>query len=410
MLPINSAQFSASFKRLAWSNLSAQLAEQIGLAAAPMVAVLILGANAGETGLLQTAQTLPFLILAMPAGILVDRVSRRQMMLSAEMMRAFSLFCILLLAVFGQLSLSLLAVLGFVGAASTVVYNVAAPSLVPGLVSHDLLAAANGRIELARSSAFAVGPALAGALIGWIGTQSVYAIATAISILAVFLLVGLTEPARPARIQRHVLHDLREGAVFVLAHPLLWPMLLTAVIFNVAWFILQAIYVLYAVRDLGFSTSTVGMTLAIYGVGMVAGAIIAPRIAKWLPFGIMLLLGPFSALIGALIMALTILTPSVLLAELSFFLFGIGPIIWSIASTTLRQAIIPRNMLGRASALVMMATFGARPIGAALGAFIGSTYGVKACIVVATIGFFAQFVVIINSSVSRLSKLPEMVA
>lgn len=113
-------------------------------------------------------------------------------------------------------------------------------------------------------------------------------------------------------------------------------MLLTAVIFNVAWFILQAIYVLYAVRDLGFSTSTVGMTLAIYGVGMVAGAIIAPRIAKWLPFGIMLLLGPFSALIGALIMVLTILTPSVLLAELSFFLFGIGPIIWSIASTTLR--------------------------------------------------------------------------
>ena len=409
MLPINSTQFPTSFKRLAWSNLSAQLAEQIGLAAAPMIAVLILGANAGEAGLLQTAQTLPFLILALPAGVLVDRVSRRQMMVSAEMMRALSLVCILLLAVFGQLSLPLLAVLGFVGAASTVVYNVAAPSLVPGLVSHDLLTAANGRIELARSSAFAVGPALAGTLIGWIGTQSVYAVATAISILAVFLLVGLTEPARPAREHRHVLHDLREGAVFVLGHPLLWPMLLTAVIFNIAWFILQAIYVLYAVRYLGFSTSTVGITLAIFGVGMVSGAIIAPRIAKWLPFGVMLVLGPFSALIGALIMALTILTPSVLLAELSFFLFGIGPIIWTIASTTLRQAIIPGNMLGRASALVMMATFGARPIGAALGAFIGSTYGVKACIVVSAIGFFVQFIIIIISSVSKLSKLPQRV-
>lgn len=409
MSPIKISHLPAAFRRLAWSNLAAQLAEQIGLAAAPMVAVLILGANAAETGLLQTAQTLPFLLLALPAGILVDRTSRRQMMVRAEMLRALSLFCILLLAVSGLLSLPILATLGFIGAASTVVYNVAAPSLIPALVPREALAIANGRIELARSSAFAAGPALAGALVGWIGAPSAYAMAAAISMLAVVQLAGLTEPPRPARVRRHVLHDLREGASFVLGHPLLRPMLLTAVIFNIAWFILQAIYVLYAVRTLGFSASAVGVTLGIYGAGMVSGAIIAPHIAKRLPFGAMLVLGPFSALLGALIMALTILIPSFTLAGLSFFLFGVGPIIWTITSTTLRQAITPSNMLGRASALVMMATFGARPIGAAIGALIGSNYGIKACIVVATIGFFVQFVVILASSVSRLSKLPEMV-
>ncbi|MBI3899146.1 MAG: MFS transporter [Gammaproteobacteria bacterium] len=398
----------AAFKRLVWSNLTAQFAEQIGLVAAPMVAVLVLHANAAETGLLQAIQTLPFLLLSLPAGVLVDRVSRRRIMVHAEALRATSLFCILVLFASGLLSLPLLAILGFVGAASTVAYSVAAPSLVPALVPREMLTIANGRVELARSSAFAAGPAAAGALVGWIGIPVAYAMATAISIFAVCLLAGLTEPTRPVSVRKHVLHDLRDGASFVLTHALLRPMLLTSIIFNVSWFILQAIYVLYAVRELGLSASVVGITLGIYGIGMVLGAIVAPLIAKRLPFGATLALGPLSALAGALVMVLTIRVPSALLAGLSFFLFGVGPIIWTVTSTTLRQAITPSNMLGRASALIMMATFGARPVGAAIGALIGSRYGIEACVVVAAIGFFVQFVVISVSSVSRLSVLPEM--
>src|SRR5438552_7157866 len=87
------------FNRLAWSNLAAQSAEQIALAAAPLVAVLALGAGAGETGLLQTVQTLPFLLLAVPAGLLVDRVSRSGLMAAAEALRSLSLIGILTLAV-----------------------------------------------------------------------------------------------------------------------------------------------------------------------------------------------------------------------------------------------------------------------------------------------------------------------
>src|SRR5262245_62743364 len=87
-----------AFSRLAWSNLAAQSAEQIGLAAAPIVAVLALGAGAGETGLLQTAQTLPFLLLSIPAGILADRMSRRGVMAAAEGLRVASLVVILALA------------------------------------------------------------------------------------------------------------------------------------------------------------------------------------------------------------------------------------------------------------------------------------------------------------------------
>src|SRR5207237_3359349 len=201
--------------RLAWSNLAAQSAEQIALAAAPIVAVITLGAGVGETGLLQTAQTLPFLILALPAGVLADRTSRRRLMASAEALRALALAGVLALAHLGWLGLPGLALLGFVGACGTVAYSVAAPALVPALVPVAALATANARIELARTVAFASGPALAGGLIGWMGGAPAFGVAAVLSACAVVLLAGLLEPPRPLTARRRVLHDLREGARFV---------------------------------------------------------------------------------------------------------------------------------------------------------------------------------------------------
>src|SRR5580658_9161670 len=128
-VPAVEAAFQPGFRRLVWSNLAAQSAEQIGLAAAPIVAVFAVGAGAGETGLLQTAQTLPFLLFAIPAGLLADRTSRRDLMAFAEGVRALSLLAVLFLAFTGLLTLPLLALLGFIGASGTVAYSVAAPSL-----------------------------------------------------------------------------------------------------------------------------------------------------------------------------------------------------------------------------------------------------------------------------------------
>ncbi|HWK44835.1 MAG TPA: MFS transporter [Stellaceae bacterium] len=403
-----SPRFPGAFIRLAWSNLAAQSAEQVGLAAAPLVAVLALGAGAGETGLLQTAQSLPFLLLSLPAGILADRVSRRGLMVGAEGLRAASLLGILLLVASGSLTLPALALLGFIGAMGTVAYSVAAPSLVPALVPRSLLAGANGRLELARSAAFAAGPALAGSLVAWAGASLAYALAAGLSVTAVFLLARLAEPSRPVLPRRHVLHDLREGAGFVLGHALLRPILLCSVLFNLAWFILQAAYVPYAVHRLGLTADVIGATLGVYGAGMVVGALLAPRLVRRLPFGAVLGLGPLGGLCAALVMVLTLWIPSGWLAGLSFFLFGAGPILWTITSTTLRQAVTPERMLGRVSALVMMASFGARPLGAAIGAFLGASYGPAICIVAAAIGFLAQFLAIFSSPVPRLNELPEV--
>src|SRR5205814_1626466 len=182
----------AAFNRLAWSNLAAQSAEQVGLAAAPIVAVLSLGAGARGTGLLQTAQTLPFLLLSIPAGALADRAPRRRRLSSAE------------------------------------------------------------------AAVLSGGP--------------------------VCLLALARAPAGPRLPPRHPLQDLREGAAFVFGHPLLRPIFLTQLIFNTAFFVLQAVYVPYAVHRLGLSAAGVGATLATYGGGMVVGALLAPRVIQALPF------------------------------------------------------------------------------------------------------------------------------
>jgi predicted MFS family arabinose efflux permease len=399
---------SPAFNRLAWSNLAAQSAEQVGVAAAPLVAALALGAGAGETGWLQTAQTLPFLLLSIPAGVLVDRTSRRRLMASAEALRVLALLGILALAALGLLTLPRLALLGFVGACGTVAYSVAAPALVPVLVPAHALAAANGRLELARTVAFTAGPALAGALVGWTGAAPAFGVAAALSTCAVFLLAGLHEPARPALRPRHPLHDLREGAGFVFGHALLLPVFLTQVVFNTAFFMLQAVYVPYAIHGLGLSAGGVGATLAVYGVGMIVGALLAARIMRTLPFGVVVAIGPIAGLAAALVMVLTIWTPSGVLAGLSFFLMGVGPIVWVISTTTLRQSVTPAALLGRVSA-INIAGYGARPIGAALGALVGGVYGAEACLVAAAAGFLVQASVILTSPVLPLARQPEMI-
>jgi predicted MFS family arabinose efflux permease len=396
------------FYRLAWSNLAAQSAEQLSLAAVPIVAVLALGAGPGEIGFLAAMQTLPFLLMSIPIGLLADRSSRKRLIVGSEILRALALLALLAVLLLGWLSIPVLAVLGFVGAIGTVGFSVTAPALLPALVPRDVLAQANGRLELARSAAYAAGPALAGALVAWAGASAAFVLAAVLSASAVLLLAGLGEPARVPAAARHPLLELQDGARLVWTHPLLKPILLTAVAWNLSWFVLQAAYVPYAMRTLGLSASEVGFTLGIYGVGMVLGALIAPRVVAAMPFGRAIQVGPAASVLAAATMVATLLVPSGVLAGLSFFLFGVGPIIWTITSMTLRQTVTPAAMLGRVSALFLTVNMGARPLGAALGGLVGARFGEAACLWLALFGFGVQLLVILRSPVSQLHQLPAI--
>src|SRR3984885_6709900 len=277
-------QLPPTFNRLAWSNLAAQSAEQ-------------------------TALTLPFILFAIPAGLLADRISRRWLMAGAEALRAAALTAILVLIGLNLLTLPLLALLGFLAVCGTVVYSVAAPSLVPSLVPPRSLPAANARIELARTVAFASGPALGGVLVGWVGAAPAFGFAAALSVVAGVLLSGILEPARGPAPRRHPLQEIRDGAAFVFNHALLRPVFITQFIFNTASFLVLAVFVPYAVRHLGLSAIGVGAALAMYGVARVVGALSATRVMRRVAFGAVIGLGPVTGFVAAAVLALTTVFP-----------------------------------------------------------------------------------------------------
>ncbi|WP_325100543.1 MULTISPECIES: MFS transporter [unclassified Delftia] len=281
-------RFPRTFPPLAWSNLAAQSAEQLSLAAAPLVAVLVLGAGTAEIGLLTAVQTLPFLLLALPLGVLADRM-----------------------------------VLGFLGAVGTVGFGVAVPGLVSSLVPRASLANTNARLELARSAAFAAGPAVAGALVSWAGASAAFVLAAMMSVFAIGLLSRVTPPPAVAPVsRRHPLREVAEGAAFVWRNTILRPIIVTGVIFNLSWFILQAAYVPYAIRTLGLNAVAVGTTMALYGVGMIVGALTTIQIVNRLPLGRAIQVGPVAGVLAAASLAATLVAPSIFLAGMCFFLLG----------------------------------------------------------------------------------------
>ena len=352
--------------RLIFCNLAAQSAEQIAVAAAAIVAVADLGAAPGQAGWLQTAQTLPFLLLTIPAGLAADRASRTRLMVGAEALRAVCLLGLVTLAARGSLTLPLLGLFGFLAATGTLAYSVAAPSLVPALARREHLARVNTRLELARSAAFAAGPALAGFLVAR-GAGLAFGAAALLSITGMVLLAGLREPPRTIPARRPAMAELGAGIVFIARHKLLRPVALTAVVFNLSFFVMQAIYVPHAVSDLDLSSAGIGASMASYGAGMLAGALLA--LARRLRFGPQVAIGPLVGFAASLAMLATLAWPTPLLAALSFFL-----------------------------------------IGAAAAALIASGPGIGACLFVATTGFAIQAAILLASPIARLSALPDAVS
>jgi len=125
------AALPPAFQKLAISNLMAQSAEQLTLAAVPIVAVLMLQAGPGQIGVIAAVQSLPFLLLSIPLGLLADRMSRKKLMLLSEILRVFALMVLIAALLADQISVTLLAVVGFFAAVGTVGFSVSAPSWCP---------------------------------------------------------------------------------------------------------------------------------------------------------------------------------------------------------------------------------------------------------------------------------------
>lgn len=401
MIPLN---------RLSFANLAANGAEQLAMAAIPLMAALTLGATAESMGALSAVQTLPFLLFSLIAGIWADRMPRHLLMAGSEAGRALLLVLVPVLAIVGWLDLVSLALLGFALSACTVMFNVAAQSYLPAIVAREGLAGANAKIEFTRAAAVFLGPGIAGAIAGWTSPAWALAVSAITSAAAVVLLLtpGMRRDLPVTAEKPPIRHALAEGLIVVWRHPLLRAIAACAMAWNFSWFVLMAVFVLFAVNTLGLTPAQTGIALGAQGLGMLLAALAAPAIHARLRLGVMIILGPATSLFAALaIGAATLLHGEAFILLLAgFFLFGFGPMLWTIGQTSLRQAIVPLRLIGRVSAIQQVATLGMRPLGALVGGTVGESFGLEAAIWLAVVGYGVQLGVILLSQMPALTALP----
>lgn len=395
------ARPAAPFAPLWVSAALAHGADQIAFAAIPLTAVLLLGADASDMGGLNMLQTLPWLLLALPVGVLVDRLDRARLMAASEATRAALLALGAGLAWAGASSLPLLGALGFALAATTCVFSVAAQAHVPSLVPREALAAANARMELARAGATAAGPALAGLLLSLVTPVAALLISGGLSALAATLVNRARVAVAPTGKRLPGARELGICLKYVIQSPHLRPIALTAMGWAVSWSILVTVLVLYASRSLGLSAAAIGVMFAANGAGMIVAALTAGAVGRRVPAGLFIASGPAISVLGVLIVT-PLFGGGAAQAAAAMFLLGLGPMYWTVGQTTLRQTVTPPAMLGQVIAIQFLIQYASRFVGALLGGVIGEAWGVEAAIWAAAAGFAAQLLTILWSAVPAL--------
>lgn len=383
------------------------LGDTLCLAVLPLIAGLTLAATPAEMAALGLAISLPSFLLALPAGALVDRLSRRRILIIADLVRAGAMGGLALAAGSGTLGMVGLCCGALVVCSATLFFEVAAQSILPDLVAGDGVVGANAKLEMSRSAGNAGGPALAASLLQVVGPLAPLILAFAFYLGAAGLYVRLEDRPRPLRPGHgNMLGEIKAGIGFLVRHPVLRALALCALLWNVAWFTANTVLVLYAAETLRLEAAEIGLAFSLQGAGMFIGAMAARRLVARIGLGRSLLIGPVTSALALplLLIAGPVAGGPSLAAAL--FLLGVGPSVWVVTQTSLRQAITPAPLLGRVNATIRFATAGMRPLGAVLGGFLGSFAGLEVTIAVAGLLFALCILPVALSTAVRLRVLP----
>lgn len=394
--------------RLSVAALGLHGADQLAMAALPLTAVLALGAGPGLVGALLAAQATAWLAFSLPAGLLVDHFARAGLLRAATVAAAAGAAGAVPAAMMG--SAVLLGAATFLAACGTVLFVLAAGSLVPALAPRERLSSANARLELARAAASLAAPPLAGLLAAHALPVAAYGLALVAGLLAYGAASGLPRGGVPGLAARPPIRaQLAEGAHFVLRQPLLRGIFGCALAWNFAFFALLAVVVPFALGPLGLEPARLGLAQAGYGAGMIVGAAMAARLQARFGPNVVLLAGPG---LSAATPVLLLVAPAggVAVPFIALFLVGFGPMMWLICQTGIRQIVTPPAMLGRVGAVLQVAIYGVRPVGALAGGALAAAHGPAAGIWLAGAGFAASVLVVLVSGLARLRRLPVAAA
>jgi predicted MFS family arabinose efflux permease len=375
--------------------------------ALPLTAVLILGATPAQMGILAALDGVSVLVIGLLAGVWVDRVRRRPLLIATDLGRAVVLSTIPLAALLGVLRIGQLYLVAALAGMLTVIFNVASAAFLPSLIPQGSLVEGNSKLAMSDSLAEIGGPAVAGPLVQLISAPLAI-LFDALSFLfsACSLgLIGKPEPPPAAREQsQSIWSDLVEGLRMVLKNPLLRTLAGSAGIFSLFGNFIGALYALYVIRQLGAPPIFLGLLIASGGVSALAGAFLAERVVQRFGLGRTVAVGLF--MYGATGLLIPLAGGSVALALSLLFLsqlIGDASVsIYLIAEMSLRQSLVPANLLGRTNASIQFLSQGIAPVGALLAGTFGGLIGLRLTILIGVLGVMLAGTWLLLSAVRKV--------
>ncbi len=390
-----------------------QFGSQVSFLALPLVAILALEESAFKVAALTSVQFLPFLLFTLPAGVWVDRLRRKPILVAGDVGRAVALATIPAAHWAGTLNIWHLYAVGFVVGVCTVFFDVAYQSYLPALVGRDQVVEGNAKLEISRAGANIGGPGLAGGLVAAL-TAPIAVLADAISFLVSALLLGAIrkqEPAPSREGRRSLRSELGEGLRYVFSHSYQRTMVATTALANFFGQVVFSILLVYAVRELGLTAATIGIVLAVGNLGTLAAALTARRIGEWLGVGRTILIASCLFGPGTLLIALAPKEQAIPFILASMTVIGFGGILYNVTAISLIQAITPDRILGRANASRRFVVWGVVPLGGLTGGALATAIGLRETMVVGALGGLLTVVPVLFSPlrrVGRMSELPEL--
>jgi MFS family permease len=388
--PSGALWHNADFRRLWAAQTVSQFGSEITGLALPLLAILVLDASTFAVAALAIVDWLPFFLFSLPAGVWIDRLPRRPILIAADVGRALVLGSIPLAYFLDVLTLGQLYVVGLLAGTLTVFFDLSYQSYLPSVVERHELGEGNAKLEVSRSAAQVGGPGLGGLLVS--ALTAPYAIlADAVSFLASALFLSRSErrerkPERAREQRAGFLAEIREGLRFVWRHPIQRPIVFFVAVSNVCVTMLFAIYLVYSVRELGLDATTIGLIFSLGSLGSLVGALTANRVAQAVGIGPGLIAVAATGGLGLLLIPLAsggLTIPFLVVANV---LWGFFVLNYFVTAISLIQTITPDHLLGRTNASRRFLAQGVIPVGALLGGALGTLLGLRPTIAIGAVG------------------------
>jgi MFS family permease len=398
------------FRRLWIGQTTSTFGSSVTSVALPLVAVAVLGASTFQVALLAAAPWLPWLVIGLPAGAWVDRLPRRPVMITCDVLSLLLFLSIPVAWWAGVLTVGHLLAVALLAGAARVFFQTAYQAYLPSLLAREDVPEGNAKLQSSEAAAQVVGPGTGGLIAQAFGAVAgLLADAVSFLVSAICLLTIRRREARPARGPRRTTlrQEIGAGLRFVVHDPYLRVLAIFGAASNLGLIGYQAILVVFLIREVGVRPGTVGLLIAATSLGAVFGAAVATRVARRFGTARGLLL---SELVGApfgLLIPLTGPGPRLALVVLGGLVVAAGVCAGNVIKGSFRQTYTPHHLLGRVTVSMQLLNYGTIPVGALLAGGLATALGIRTTMWIMVIGLGMATFTLLSGPIRGRRDLPQ---